>query len=102
MLFLKFPDEQTGKDLLTQAGFTRDDPEFGFQYITATHDYALDVVGTVYRQVANTDPNATIPYDFFAVDGWHVNYIGTLPDILVPYQIPTPNVPFRIFAGFEY
>jgi hypothetical protein len=96
MLFLKFPDEQTGKDLLIQAGFTYNDPEFGFQYITATHDYALDVVGTVYRQ------NATVPYNFVAVDGWHVNYIGTLPDILIPYQIPTPNTPFRIFAGFEY
>jgi hypothetical protein len=100
MLFLKFPDEQTGNDLLTQAGLTYNDPEFGFGYVTGSHEHALDVVGKVYRRVANTS-NPDNPWDFVAVDGWHANYIGELPDILVPYQIPTPNVPYRVFAGFD-
>ena len=73
--FLRFPDEATGIAALDAAGLLTEDGE----YITASHNHALDVIGEI--------PD---------IDGWHVNYSGDLPDGWDDY-IVTPDQPVRVF-----
>ena len=74
--FFRFPDEATGIAALEAAGlFT----EEGFP-ITASHSHALDIIGLI--------PNC---------DGWHVNYIGKLPDGWDQYVVQ-PTQPIRVWA----
>ena len=101
MKFLKFPDKETCDAALEAAGLRVDFPESGMTYITDSHTHSLDVVGIVYRYVldpAPVDPDNI--YTVIALDGWHANFIGTLPPELEPYLIPTPVSPYRVFAGY--
>jgi hypothetical protein len=78
--YLRFPDEATGMAFLRGAGLiylNEDDTE---HFFTASHQHALDVIGEI------TD-----------IDGWHVNYVGSLPEGWEQYVV-TPNNPVRIFA----
>jgi hypothetical protein len=36
-----------------------------------------------------------------AIEGWHVNYLGDLPEALVSYELEEPSTPARVFAGHE-
>lgn len=100
--FLKFPDEDTAKEVL--ADYVTEDG-----WITAGIGWALDPLGTIYR-------------DEVELEGWHVNFVGQLeqdnnvytpdgvaaPDIIHPelgtlsleaqLYIVTPNNPARVFA----
>jgi hypothetical protein len=73
--YIRFPDEATGTAALDAAGLLNEDGEF----ITASHNHALDVIGEI--------PD---------IDGWHVNYIGDLPEAWADY-IVTPEQPVRVF-----
>jgi hypothetical protein len=73
--FLRFPNEVTGRVVLDAAGLLSEEGE----YITASHNHALDVIGEI--------PD---------IDGWHVNYVGNLPDGWDDY-IVTPDQPVRVF-----
>lgn len=75
--FLKFPDEATAKEVL--ADYVTEDG-----WITAGIGWALDPLGTIYR-------------DEVELEGWHVNYAGELPEVAQPYVIE-PNNPVRVFA----
>lgn len=75
--FLKFPDEDTAKEVL--ADYVTEDG-----WITAGIGWALDPLGTIYR-------------DEVELEGWHVNYAGELPEVAQPYVIE-PNNPVRVFA----
>ena len=75
MNFLRFPDESTWTAAATEAGFIVDDALAAY-----THDRAIDVVGEISE-----------------LDGWHVNYIGELPDGWEEFLV-TPNDPYRVFA----
>ena len=65
-----------------------------------THDYAIDVVGTLYEggkweeQEDGTIKEIEAPTK---LAGWHVNYLGPLPDGCVKKEF-TPKTPQRIFA----
>ena len=76
MNFLRFPDESTWTAAAIEAGFIVDDALAAY-----THDRAIDVVGTI------TD-----------LDGWHVNFAGTLPDGWDEYVV-SPEQPVRVFAS---
>jgi hypothetical protein len=71
--YLRFPDEATAKAML--ADYLTEDNT----WITASHSHALDVIGEI--------PDMA---------GWHVNYVGNLPDGWDAY-IVTPNQPVRVF-----
>ena len=73
--FLRFPDESTWTAAATEAGYIVDDALAAY-----THDRAIDVVGGI--------PD---------VDGWHVNYIGELPDGWEDFLVEPAN-PYRVFA----
>jgi hypothetical protein len=82
--YLRFPDKATGMAALTEAGFT--DAEG--TVLTASHTHALDVVGVI--TIGGDTPTV--------LDGWHVNYIGELPEDWASYVV-TPEQPVRVFAG---
>lgn len=73
--FIRFPDAETGMKALDDAGLLDGDQQF----ITASHNHALDVIGVI--------PD---------IDGWHVNFIGELPESWADY-IVTPEQPVRVF-----
>ena len=73
--YLRFPDATTGLAALDAAGLLTDDDA----PITASHTHALDVIGLI----------ADLP-------GWHVNYMGELPDEWQQYLV-TPQQPVRVW-----
>lgn len=74
--YLRFPSEATGLAALEAAGLLT---EHGTP-ITASHSHALDVIGEI--------PDC---------DGWHVNYMGELPDDWNQYVVQ-PTQPVRVWA----
>ena len=90
--YIRFPDEATGAAALETAGLLTEDGA----PITASHSHALDVVGVITRG-GEWDPETgeqlvapeTLP-------GWHVNYIGELPEGWKEYVV-MPQDPVRVF-----
>lgn len=76
--YLKFPDEETARNALDAAGFVADG-----QVIAASHTHAIDVVGEIVR-------------DGEIFTGWHINYIGNLPQEWEQYVV-NPKNPARMF-----
>jgi len=74
--FIRFPDEVTGMKALDDARLLDGD----LQFITASHNHALDVIGEILGR-----------------DGWHVNYIGELLDGWDKYVV-YPKNPVRVWA----
>ena len=88
----RFPDEATGTTALETAGLLNEDGEF----ITASHTHALDVIGVITRG-GEWDKNGDVVAPFTELDGWHVNYVGDLPEGWEQYVV-TPEQPVRVFA----
>lgn len=90
--FIRFPDAETGMTALEAAGLLTEDGEF----ITASHNHALDVIGTIFSggEWALDDSVITPPT---VLDGWHVNYSGELPEGWEEFVV-TPAQPVRVFA----
>lgn len=74
--FIRFPDAETGMKALDDAGLLDGD----LQFITASHNHALDVIGTI--------PD---------LNGWHVNYQGELPEGWEEFVVEPEN-PVRVWA----
>ena len=90
--FFRFPDEATGIAALDAAGLVNEDGG----YITASHNHALDVIGTISRGGEwDEDGNVITPPE--VLEGWHVNYRGEVPDGWLPYVV-TPETPVRVWA----
>ena len=90
--FFRFPDWETGMAALDDAGLLNEDGE----YITASHTHALDVIGVITRGGEWDDEgNVITPPE--VLDGWHVNFAGTLPDGWDEYLVEPAN-PYRVFA----
>ena len=92
--FFRFPDEATGIAALEAAGLLTDD---GFP-ITASHTHALDVIGTIVRGGEWDPETGEVLAPPTLLGGWHVNYIGELPDGWEEYVV-SPEQPVRVFAA---
>jgi hypothetical protein len=91
--FFRFPDEATGMAALEAAGLLTEDGDL----ITASHTHALDVIGTISIGGEYDDEGeALVPPTL--LDGWHLNYIGELPDGWEEYVV-SPEQPVRVFAA---
>ena len=96
--FLRFPDETTGLAALDAAGLLRTDEDGHTKPITASLTHALDVVGVIYR-AGTFDETGEVITPPIPRPGWHVNYLGTLPDGWEQYLVePPPLRPSRVFA----
>jgi hypothetical protein len=82
--YLRFPDEPTGMAALAAAGFTATDEDGATVVVTASHSHALDVIGPLW-------------IGGILLEGWYVNFIGTLPDDWQQYVV-APKRPARVFA----
>lgn len=89
--FFRFPDEATGMAALEAAGLLNEDGE----YITASHSHALDVIGTISRG-GEWDEEGSVITPPTVLDGWHVNFIGELPDGWEEFVVEPTN-PVRIW-----
>jgi hypothetical protein len=90
--FIRFPDEATGMTALQAAGLLTEDNEF----ITASHNHALDVIGTITRG-GEWDEEGNVITPPTVLDGWHVNYSGELPEGWEEFVVE-PEQPVRVFA----
>lgn len=89
--FLKFPDEQSCIEQLTEAGFIAEDGSV----ILSSHSHTLDIVGQIVRGGEyDVDGNVITPP--VVLDGWHVNFIGELPEELICFMV-WPKNPVRLF-----
>ena len=92
MNFLRFPDESTWLTAATAAGFIVDDTLAAY-----THDRAIDVVGTITRGGEYDPETGDVIVAPTVLDGWHVNFAGTLPEPWSEYLV-TPQHPARVWA----
>jgi hypothetical protein len=89
--FIRFPDAETGMKALDDAGLLDGD----LQFITASHNHALDVIGEIQRG-GEWDEKGNVITPPTTLDGWHVNYSGELPEGWEEFVV-TPENPVRIF-----
>jgi hypothetical protein len=92
--YLRFPDEATGMAALEAAGLIDADGN----PIVASHTHAIDVLGPIslpgtYDPETGDELTAPVP-----LPGWHVNYIGELPEGWDDYAVD-PKRPMRVFAS---
>jgi hypothetical protein len=92
MNFLRFPDESAWTAAATEAGFIVDDSLAAY-----THDRAIDVVGQITRGGEYDPETGDVIVAPEVLDGWHVNFAGTLPDGWDEFLV-TPADPYRVFA----
>ena len=93
----RFPDEATGMAALDAAGLIAADEDGNKRPITASHHHALDIVATISKG-GEWDPEtgeAITPPT--VLDGWHVNYLGVVPDGWEQYAV-WPRNPSRQWA----
>lgn len=90
--YLRFPDESTGMAALDAAGLLTEDGE----YITASHTHALDVIGAI-TSGGEWDDEGNVITPPTVLDGWHLNYVGNLPEGWEQYAV-SPTNPVRVWA----
>ena len=88
----RFPDAAVGMAALDDAGLLDSD----WNFITASHNHALDVIGTIQRGGEwDEDGNVVVPPE--VLPGWHINYQGEVPDGWDTYAV-WPQSPVRVWA----
>jgi len=91
MNFLRFTDESAWTEAATEAGYITDATLLAY-----THDHAIDVVGPITRG-GEYDEDGKVLVKPTTLPGFHVNYIGTLPDGWDEFLLEPAN-PYRVFA----
>ena len=94
--YIRFPDEATGMAYLRSAGLTYLDENDVEHFFTASHTHALDVIGQITRGGEwDEEGNVITPPE--VLDGWHVNYVGELPEGWEEFVVEPEN-PVRVWA----
>lgn len=94
--YLRFPDEATGMAFLRGAGLIYLDESDTEHFFTASHHHALDVIGKIQRG-GEWDKEGNVITLPTVLDGWHVNYVGELPEGWEQYVVQ-PQQPVRVWA----
>ena len=105
--YLRFADQATWESAATEAGFrvnspvpSKADPEVledRWTWLYYTHDWAIDAVGTITRGGEYDPETGDVIAAPEVLDGWHVNFAGTMPDGWDDYLVKPAN-PYRVFA----
>jgi hypothetical protein len=93
----RFPDEATGMAALDVAGLIATDEDGNQRPITASHHHALDIVATISKGGEWDLETGEVITPPTVIDGWHVNYLGPLPDGWEQYAV-WPENPVRVWA----
>ncbi len=96
--YFRFPDKATGMAALEAAGFTTTDEDGNVTVVTASHTHAIDVVGAISIGGTYDPETGDVITPPTLLNGWHVNYIGEMPDGWEQYVV-TPEQPVRVFAS---
>tara|TARA_Y100000361_G_scaffold111306_1_gene101427 strand:- start:27 stop:359 length:333 start_codon:yes stop_codon:yes gene_type:complete len=97
--YFRFTDEATWVTAAKAAGFYVTYVETETEELQAyTADRAIDVIGTLYNDDGVFDEDGEQVTAPTPMDGWHVNYLGDLPDGWEAYEV-NPAPPKRIFAN---
>ena len=97
MIFLRFPNETIAMQELQENGFTYSDENGTEQVKTASHNFAIDVIGDIYEGGVYGNNGEVIEAPI-KLNGFHVNMVGDIPASWQQY-IVTPNSPSRVFFG---
>jgi hypothetical protein len=89
--YLRFPDEATALAALATAELLADDG----RPITASHSHALDAIGPLWVGGRWDEEGEQVEAPVL-LEGWHLNYIGELPDGWEQYLVQ-PRQPKRVF-----
>jgi hypothetical protein len=89
--YLKFTDEAEAQSVLCDYYSS----EFGWNCASLIH--SLDPVGTLYNNDAVFDLEGNVITEPTKLTGWHVNFIGDLPNTVLLYALQPAN-PKRVFA----
>lgn len=101
--YLKFTSQEEAFSALKEAGYTQifDGKE---TIKTATHEYCIDEVGTIYENGEvgfDNEGKLVIINPPTQLEGWHINIRmirGDISENLLPFVISTPQTPYRTFA----
>jgi hypothetical protein len=93
----RFPDEATGMAALDAAGLIATDEDGNQRPITASHHHALDIVATISKGGEWDPETGEVLVEPTVLDGWHVNYLGVVPDGWEQYAV-WPRNPTRQWA----
>jgi len=93
----RFPDEATGMAALDAAGLIFTDEDGNQRPITASHHHALDIVATISKGGEWDLETGEVITPPTVLDGWHVNYLGVVPDGWEQYAV-WPRNPTRQWA----
>ena len=91
--YLKFTDEAQAIEVL--ANFRQDDA-----WITHKDGTDIDVIGLIYRPTGvMLDGEEGPVLEMAALEGYHVNLIGPVSEVVEMHVIPSPHRPSRVFFG---
>ena len=90
--YLRFPNEKTGMAALDAAGLLTEDGD----PLTASHTHALDVIGSISIGGTYDPETGDVITPPTLLPGWHVNYVGQLPEGWDAYLV-VPQNPRRVF-----
>jgi hypothetical protein len=98
--FFRFANRAAWLTAARTAGFmttvTDDDGNKSEQLQAYTHSHAIDVVGII-TEGGEWDKEGVEIVAPTKLDGYHINYLGTLPTGWEAYTV-TPKNPYRVFA----
>lgn len=101
--YLKFPDASAFEAAMASAGLTYTAEDGTTQLSLCSHASSVDIIGTIYDPPGEYSANPatgqlTETSPPVALDGYHVNIAGSVPDELKEYIIsPPPSTPYRVF-----
>jgi len=101
--FFCFPDMETSFQLALDAGLTHLNQNNEPELTRFTNDYALDVVGEIYKPTGNMQEGEDGLFfpEQAPIPGWHVNARilsgDPLPESFAEYEV-FPSTPSRDFA----
>lgn len=102
--YLKFSSQEEAFAALKDADYISADEEGKEFIISATHDYCVDEVGTIYKG-GKWEPNESgeivMIEEPVKLDGWHINIRilkGDIAENLREFVIDNPKTPYRIFG----
>ena len=101
--YLKFSTEEEAFQAFKEAGYTSQDEEGKEFVISATHDYCVDLVGTITKggKWEYQGEEFVMIEEPIVLDGYHANVRilkGDIADNLKSFVINNPKTPYRIFG----
>ena len=102
--YLRFSSQEEAFQALKDAGYTSTDENEKEFIISATHQYCVDEIGTIYKG-GKWEPNESgeivVIEEPVKLDGFHANVrilSGDISENLKEFVIDNPSSPYRIFG----